>query len=309
MDLRLNYRKIFPYAKNIQLFESLFYLDKIKNRKKLKMTNFNEFNIIGDVKSGSDGSMFIVEVKQMPSMILLMKMILKNNYNDRILSEIKILDKLQGNNNIIILLDYFCDNNAYYLITEYCDGSDLYEYLDQEGYISEKSACNIFYQTCLSIKHCHDNNIIHRDIKPDNLVFNKYDNDNNIIIKLIDFGYSVMVNNNDDKINGYYGSLTFMAPEIINHKFYDKSIDIWSLGVLLYDMICGNTPFEEDTELLTIENIINLRIDFPDFISESVKDLISKILLKKPKKRLSLDQILEHPWLTETKGIISNINK
>ena len=211
-------------------------------------------------------------------------------------NEIFILQQLNNeNDNIMKLYDVINTNRYLYLILEYIDGISLLEFIqrDKKRRIEENICKDIFYQIVKAILYCQKKNICHRDIKLENILII-----NNNIIKLIDFGFAVKCKRNEYQ-DFYCGTLYYMPPEIVNkQKYIPFYSDIWSLGVLLYTMLFGNFPFKSKKESELFELINKAKLDFPDDIevSEEVKNLLFKIIVIKPTKRISLEDILNDPW-------------
>jgi len=132
--------------------------------------------------------------------------------------------------------------------------------------------------------------IIHRDIKPENILL-----DADGAVKLADFGWSNFFNEDRRRLT-YCGTPEYLAPEMINQSGHDKSLDIWNLGVLLFELLTGNPPFEGKTQNELFKSILNYKVQWPKGFSGVAKDLISKLLKTNPKQRIKLDDICDHPW-------------
>jgi len=224
----------------------------------------------------------------------------KNIVNDEdkkytIKNEIFILKQL-NNDNIMKLYDVIETNRYLYLILEYINGISLLEYIQRKKArrIDENTCKHFFHQIVQAILYCQNRNICHRDIKLENILIV---NDN--IIKIIDFGFGIKCNK-DEYQEFFCGTVYYMPPEIVNkQKYIPFYSDIWSLGVLLYTMIFGNFPFRAKKEEKLFELITEANLTFPKDIevSDEVKNLISKMMVIKPSKRISLESILEDPWI------------
>lgn len=138
--------------------------------------------------------------------------------------------------------------------------------------------------------HSLDPPIIHRDIKPENILL-----DSNDSVKLWDFGWSNFFNENSTRLT-YCGTPEYLAPEMIKQKGHTKSLDIWNLGVLFFELLAGRPPFEGSNQQDLFKNILNFKIRWPKGFSAVAKDLVSKLLKSDPDQRISLSEILEHPW-------------
>ncbi|EGR27829.1 protein kinase domain protein, partial [Ichthyophthirius multifiliis] len=204
--------------------------------------------------------------------------------------EIKIQKKMD-HPNICKLFYYFEDKQNVYLVLEYCEQGNLYSVLKKLNKLNQNIAFRFFYQTCLGVYHLHKNGIIHRDLKPENLLI-----DQNGDIKLCDFGWSAEQNNSVR--NTFCGTIDYMAPEMIENIPYDHKIDIWSLGILLYELLHGYTPFRGNNNSVKLNSIVNSQeIKFENFIGNDLQELICGILKKNAFQRFSLDQILQHRWM------------
>ena len=195
--------------------------------------------------------------------------------------------------NIIRLYNFYKYNNKCYLILEYASKGTLFDMIRKKNGLRESIAFYYFIQTLNAIYFLHLHSIIHRDLKPENLLINE-----NHILKLCDFGWSVKLNN--DKRTTFCGTVEYMAPEIIKKQKYDESIDVWSLGVLLYELVHSYSPFcSGDSDLKKIENnIVQNELEFKEGLSEEYKDLIKKILIKNSSKRIKIEEIYQHPFMT-----------
>ena len=196
--------------------------------------------------------------------------------------------------NIIKLHNFFKYKNLCYLILEYASDGTLFDIIRSKRGLSEINAFYYFIQTLNAIYFLHLHSIIHRDLKPENLLIN----DKNII-KLCDFGWSVKLN--DDKRTTFCGTVEYMAPEIIKKQKYDEAIDVWSLGVLLYELVHSYSPFySEDLDMKKIgNNITNNNLKFKDGLSKEYKDLVERLLIKESDKRIKIEDIFQHPFMAK----------
>ena len=240
------------------------------------------------------------------------KHIFKNKYNSKkeinemINQEIKIQRSLI-HPNIIRLYSYFEDNNNYLIVLEPARKS-IAKILKQKGKYNEEDAFNIFIQIVSALYFLHTNNLIHRNIMPENIVIN----DNNEI-KLCDFSYCTEINKPISTIINF-NKLEYTPPEIIREQPYDQSIDIWTIGVLLYELLHGYSPFGNSENINSDEIIRNIIInkfiiDEKLNLSNECIDLINKLLEFDSEKRIKIQQILVHPWiLKNSKKYESNSN-
>ena len=212
---------------------------------------------------------------------------------DAVYKEVKIQSKIK-HNNITQLYSINETEDDFKLVLEYSKHGNLFKIINKTG-ITEDEAFHFFIQTVNAVYFLHENNLIHRDIKPENLLLNK---DENYNIKLCDFGWCSEVEIGNRKT--FCGTFEYMAPEIIREEPYDKSIDIWALGVLLYEMIYGYSPFRaehwsQDKTKDTLMNILQrkLKFDNPNIeISRECKELIEAMIEPDINKRISIKDIL-----------------
>ena len=226
----------------------------------------------------------------------------KTNNKNLILEEINIQSKIM-HPNIIRLFNYFKDKNNInmFLILEYASKGTLFDYIHHKNGFDETEAFYFFFQAVNAIYFLHKNKIIHRDLKPENLLIN-----HNNILKLCDFGWSVYLNNN--KRVTFCGTVEYMAPEIVKNESYDYSIDVWSLGVLLYELIHSHSPFVvKDLNINKIENnILSKELRFKKDVSLECRDLIEKLLIKDAKNRMKIGEIFTHPFILKYINMITN---
>ena len=227
--------------------------------------------------------------------LVAMKSFNKNKKNfpiHKIKNEINIMKKLRNHKGIVKLLEAFENDNYYFIIMENVIGGNLLSAINKMGRLPESLARNIFRQLMETIKYIHSKGIVHRDIKPDNILLNLNNN-----IKLCDFGVSKEIKKGLLLLDSC-GTPAFLAPEILLDDPYDPFMtDIWSCGVVLYVMVSGFFPFAGINETQLHENILNGTFHRINNVSNELMDLINKILEFNPKKRINVDEILNHPWL------------
>ena len=200
--------------------------------------------------------------------------------------------KILKHRNIITLYEIYESRKYLYLITEYCQGKNLIEKLMRKKRFSEEEALVIFFQLLDAFTYMHKMNICHRNIRAEHILFDK-----NSRPKLIGFGYSSFYEKNK-KIEGAYGSLCYACPEIINEQPYNPELaDVWSLGVILYVLVCGYLPFCEEEDSKNKILISEGKVEFPKEISNKLKDLLRHMLEKNPEKRYNFQKIVKHPWI------------
>jgi len=209
--------------------------------------------------------------------------------------EIDIMSKLK-HKNIIQLIEVFDEGDHLYLILELVTGGELFDQIVSRGSYSERDAASIVKQILEAVHYMHSNGIAHRDLKPENLLCA---GPNNEIIKVTDFGLSKDFG--EAALQTSCGTPDYVAPEVLRGNPYDNSVDIWSIGVITYILLCGFPPFYGNSDPEIFEKILSARYDFPspdwDNISEDAKDFIRSILILEPHKRPTAQEALNHPWM------------
>lgn len=197
--------------------------------------------------------------------------------------------------NIIQIYEIIENTNNFYIVMEYASGGDLFNHIVQNQRLSEQEASYFYTQIIYGIEEIHKHKICHRDIKPENILLTP-----NKILKIIDFGLSCEY---DTFLETPCGSPYYASPEMIRGvKYNGLSIDIWSSGIILYAMVCGYLPFDDNNHEKLFEKILQCNVEFPNetdvTISPECKDLIKKILTPISKQRISLEEIKLHPFLS-----------
>lgn len=205
---------------------------------------------------------------------------------------------------ILRLYGYFYDETRVYLILEYAPQGELYKVMQKEanGRFDEQKSAKYIKQLSEALKYCHHKKVIHRDIKPENLLLNLRGD-----LKIADFGWSVHAPSS--RRNTLCGTLDYLPPEMVESKPHDEKVDLWSLGVLCYEFLCGSPPFEAETNSETYKRITGVRLQFPVYVSTKARDLITKLLRYNPAERLPLDQVLQHPWILEHTAALTQVTK
>ena len=216
----------------------------------------------------------------------------KSSY-DRIKNEIDIYEYLK-HDNIVNQKEHFIYNDTQYLIFEFCENRDLSHLIDKRKKLKEIEVQYYITQLIQALIHLHDRNIVHRDLKLGNIFLT-----GKMELKLGDFGLAKKLSFRDEKISEMVGTPAYMAPEILENKGYSLEVDIWSLGVIMYYLIIGKLPFNKQNQ----EDIKKVSFPKKAIISRAAKSLIEQILVKDPKERPSLKQILRHDFFTLGRSI------
>lgn len=209
---------------------------------------------------------------------------------EKLKREIKIL-KMCMHPHIIRLYEVIETPADVFVITEYSSGGELFDYIVERGRLSEAEARRFFQQIISGVEYCHRHMVAHRDLKPENLLLDEHSN-----VKIADFGLSNCMR------DGWFlktscGSPNYAAPEVISGKLYaGPEVDIWSCGVIVYALLCGTLPFDDESIPYLFRKIKGGIYILPSYLSECSKDLISKMLVTDPLKRMTIEDIRKHPW-------------
>eukprot|EP01120_Amphizonella_sp_Union-15-10_P015634 TRINITY_DN807_c0_g4_i1.p1 TRINITY_DN807_c0_g4~~TRINITY_DN807_c0_g4_i1.p1 ORF type:complete len:439 (-),score=89.98 TRINITY_DN807_c0_g4_i1:106-1422(-) len=210
--------------------------------------------------------------------------------------EIDIMRKLK-HNNIVQLYDVFDEPEHLFLVLEYVTGGELFEQIVSRGHYSEKDAANLIRQILDAVDYMHSNGVAHRDLKPENLLCSGKDNSE---IKITDFGLSKSFSG-EVTLQTACGTPDYVAPEVLLSKPYDCSVDIWSVGVITYILLCGFPPFYGKDNQEIFQKILSAKFDFPspdwDDISEEAKNFIKDMLVLNPHDRPTAAECLAAPWI------------
>ena len=209
--------------------------------------------------------------------------------------EIEILKNL-NHPNIVRLYEVYENKSNIFLVTELCDGCELFEEISSRKQFAEHEAAHVTKQILQAIAFCHGKNIAHRDLKPENLLI---DINQKGSIKLIDFGTSHHYGQEHSNMHAMYGTPYYIAPEVLTGNYTEKC-DMWSIGVILYIMLCGSPPFNGSDDQIIAKvkrGTWEFRGQIWSNISDEAKDIVTKLMTKNPEERLSAVDALDHPWI------------
>ncbi|XP_039087580.1 aurora kinase B isoform X3 [Hyaena hyaena] len=192
--------------------------------------------------------------------------------------------------NILRLYNYFYDRRRIYLILEYAPRGELYKELQKSRTFDEQRTATIMEELADALMYCHGKKVIHRDIKPENLLLGLQGE-----LKIADFGWSVHAPSLRRKT--MCGTLDYLPPEMIEGRTHNEKVDLWCIGVLCYELLVGNPPFESASHNETYRRIVKVDLKFPPSVPAGAQDLISKLLKHNPSDRLPLAQVSAHPWV------------
>ena len=272
--------------------------------------NIREFYRLGRVLgSGQFGKVRKATSLFDPTLEMAVKTIEKKKLRNiqTFITEVEML-RMLDHPNIIKIYETFEDQNAYHIVMELCKGKELLLYLSEKGHLEEKIASEVFFKILSVVNYMHKHGVCHRDLKLENFV--GIDNENETDVKLIDFGLSKKFGKNK-VMETVVGTLYYVAPEVLAGNYGEKC-DLWSCGVILHMILSGKMPFNGwDNEDL-LNQIRTLKIQFKakqwETVSEDAKDLCLKLLERDVNIRLSAEQALRHPWLSQATQLPLDLN-
>ncbi|EDV94955.1 aurora kinase C [Drosophila grimshawi] len=264
-----------------------------KPKKTWALSNFDIGRQLGRGKFGNvylareKESQFVVALK-----VLFKRQIGESNVEHQVRREIEIQSHLR-NPHILRLYAYFHDDARIYLILEYAPQGTLFSALQAQPLkrFDDRQSATYIKALCSALMYLHERDIIHRDIKPENLLLGHKG-----VLKIADFGWSVHEPNSMRMT--LCGTVDYLPPEMVLNKPHTKNVDLWSLGVLCYELLVGHAPFYSKNFEETYKKILNVDYKLPEHVSKAAAHLISKLLVLNPQHRLPLDQIMLHPWIT-----------
>jgi len=219
------------------------------------------------------------------------------DYEKNLRMEMDILKRVD-HPNIIALHEMIEAGNKLYFVMELVTGGELFDRIVEKGSYSEEDAKILVRKIVSAIDYLHKQNIAHRDLKPENLLVKSIEDDTEV--KIADFGLSKIIDK-DKMMQTACGTPGYVAPEVLNAEGYDKEVDMWSVGVITYILLCGFPPFYSESVPEVFEQIMKAEYDYPeeywDEISAEAKDFIDHLLVVDVSKRLTAVEALNHPWL------------
>jgi len=218
-----------------------------------------------------------------------------DNINNNFPAEISLMQQVQNVDGVIKILDCFDTPDCYYIVMEKFDSKDLFDFITEQGPLSEKLGKTMFREIVSTVIQCRDSGVLHRDIKDENILVDL----NTMKTKLIDFGSGCFYNHQTQRkkiFEEFRGTRVYSPPEWIQlGEYTGDGLTVWSLGILLYDILCGDIPYTTDREISSGKLIFHNHVK----LSAEAKDLIKQCLSVLPHQRISLDKILSHPWLRD----------
>ncbi|KAG9246962.1 threonine protein kinase [Calycina marina] len=262
----------------------------------VKQFHLGMFEIGRPLGKGKFGRVYLARERS-SGFVCALKVLMKNEIQQgkvekQVRREIEIQSNLR-HPNVLQLYGHFHDSSRIFLILEFAGKGELYKHLRKENRFPEWKAAQYIAQMAAALKYLHKKHVMHRDIKPENILVGIHGE-----LKISDFGWSVHAPNN--RRNTMCGTLDYLPPEMIKpgaqDNYYTEKVDLWSLGVLTYEFLVGEAPFE-DTPVMTQRRIARGEMTVPNFVSPEAKDLIRRLLVLDPEKRIPLEQVQKHPWI------------
>jgi aurora kinase, other len=258
----------------------------------------DDFEIGKPLGNGKFGRVYLAREKSTQYIVALKvlskRQIREAKFEHQFRREVEIQSHLR-HPNILRMYGFFYDDQRIYIILEYAAGGELFKKLNKKKRFDEPMTGRLIVQIASALSYCHNENVIHRDLKPENLLLAS-----NGDIKLSDFGWSV--HSPTSRRLTMCGTLDYLPPEIVGHEEHDEMVDVWSLGILLYELLVGQPPFDAPGQTATYLRIQKVDIRFPFFVQDDAKDLILKFLQRDPKQRIALSAVPHHPWIIRVLG-------
>ncbi|KAI0545710.1 Pkinase-domain-containing protein [Xylaria curta] len=296
-------RKALPTAASRISSEEVVHVERksatiLIDQPSIKQFHLGMFEIGRPLGKGKFGRVYLAR-ERTSGFICALKVLHKSELSQgRVEKQVRREIEIQSNlrhPNILQLFGHFHDSKRVFLILEFAAKGELYKHLRRENRFPEWKASQYIAQMACALRYLHRKHVIHRDIKPENILVGIHGE-----IKISDFGWSVHAPNR--RRETMCGTLDYLPPEMINpgssDNSYNEKVDLWSLGVLTYEFLVGEAPFE-DTPVMTHRRIARADMTIPSFVSPEARDLIKRLLVLDPEKRIPLEQVQTHPWIVK----------
>ncbi|XP_056295064.1 aurora kinase B-like [Pseudoliparis swirei] len=258
-----------------------------------KKISIDDFDIGRPLGKGKFGNVYLARVKQLDAIValkvLFKSQMEKEGVEHQLRREIEIQAHLK-HPNILRFYNYFHDRKRVFLVLEYAPRGEMYKELQRCGRFDDQRTATYMEEISDALIYCHEKKVIHRDIKPENLLLG-YRGE----LKIADFGWSVHAPSLRRRT--LCGTLDYLPPEMIEGHTHSEKVDLWCIGVLCFECLQGNPPFETASHADTYKRITKVDLKFPTNISDGARDLITKLLRHSPVDRLSLQSVIDHPWV------------
>ncbi|KAG6797579.1 serine/threonine-protein kinase ULK3 isoform X1 [Apis mellifera caucasica] len=265
----------------------------------MNLPSVSDYSLLEKIGSGSYATVYKAFKKDGCREIVAIKCVDKSSLSksaiDNIVTEIYLL-KILRHENIVEMRDFFWDEGHIYIVMEYCDGGDLSSFIKKRHKLPEQICRKFLQQLALALRYLRNNNVSHMDLKPQNLLLMRKPQ---LTLKVGDFGFAQYLSNSEQKF-AIRGSPLYMAPEILFKRKYDARVDLWSVGVIMYECLFGKAPYSSGSFQELIEKIKDCRsIELPkgSHVSHECKDLLMSLLKHDPDKRITFDEFFGHDFL------------
>ncbi|KAI9760084.1 MAG: hypothetical protein M4579_001917 [Chaenotheca gracillima] len=239
------------------------------------------------------------------------KIILKKNVKGNeqmVYDELQMLQRMR-HPHIVRFRDWFESRDKYYIVTQLATGGELFDRICEQGKFTEKDASQTIRQVLEAVHYLHHNNVVHRDLKPENLLYLTSAKDSSLV--LADFGIAKMLDSKDEVLTTMAGSFGYAAPEVMMKQGHGKPVDMWSMGVITYTLLCGYSPFRSENLSDLIDECKEGRIVFHERywkdVSHDAKNFIGELLQPHPQDRATSEEALRHVWLSGKTATEHNI--
>ncbi|CAK9806871.1 Serine/threonine-protein kinase ULK3 [Anthophora quadrimaculata] len=265
----------------------------------MSLPSVSDYSLLENIGSGSYATVYKAFKKDGCREVVAIKCVDKSSLSksaiDNIITEIYLL-KVLRHEHIVEMRDFFWDEGHIYIVMEYCDGGDLSSFIKKRHKLPEQICRRFLQQLALALKYLRNNNVCHMDLKPQNLLLTRRPQ---LTLKVGDFGFAQYLSNSEQKF-AIRGSLLYMAPELLSKRKYDARIDLWSIGVIMYECLFGKPPYSSSSFQELVEKIKDTRpIELPkgSHVSRECKDLLLSLLRHNPDKRITFDEFFAHEFL------------
>jgi hypothetical protein len=255
----------------------------------------NDFDIAYKMGKGQFGHVYLAREKRTNFICALKVLKKKELQSHKVEHQLQREIEIQTNvrhKHVLRLYAFFHDADRIYLVLEFAEKGEVYGHLQKAKQFCESTAAKLIGQLAMALQYLHSKHIFHRDIKPENLLIDHHGD-----LKIADFGWSV--HSPSSRRLSICGTLDYLPPEMVEERPHDSSADLWSLGVLLYEFLVGNPPFEAADHQTTYARIKALKYRFPTTFPVGAKDIVKRLLVKDPQKRMTIQEVLEHSWVKQ----------
>lgn len=256
----------------------------------------SDFDIGKPLGKGRFGNVYLAREKESQFIVALKVLfksdLQKSNVEHQLRREIEIQSHLR-HPHVLRLFGYFYDESRIFLILEFAGKGELFKELHEkcDSKFPEERAARYVAQLAHTLDYCHAKHVIHRDLKPENLLLDRHGE-----LKIADFGWSV--HTTKGRRETLCGTLDYLPPEMVEGRPHGHWVDVWALGIMLFEFLVGRTPFEGGDQQGTFRRISRVELNIPkDVMSPGAEDLIRRLLRKRPEDRISLKEVLDHAWI------------